>query len=458
MARCPIHRNVRVSSIVLLLPGLFLMAGTTARAATPEVDSFQIELDQQFAQDVAPAEEGARAVVLFESPGVRRLALVDTVTRSVVDGPEGTFDNNVLPFGGAVVGRSLYVSSGFQLIRVDLDTKLVTILYQPPLSGTRPLVSSPVAVTANRRHVYTISRTDLLRVDTVTDEVVVLAQLEEGNYGIAVSPDEQRVYVADSYTGLLSRFDTAQPSEPFSSSFVTSSGIENSYSRVTVGVDGLVYVGYVDRNTRFNVSVLDPLENLVAHQAYPFFSTGLDLSGDGTYLLTGEGSFIEKRSLGIVARARTGVASHEVHVAAHGGLAFVSNYNSSFVTVVDLGAAPLPVAIGIQTPGFQGRPDKSRSRLIRVAVLSGPGFDAATVDPSTVCFGSSSDPDARACTDAHPAGQLQDIDGDGDLDRVLHFQTGSTGIVPGDRWACLTARTYDGVSLAGCGTLKVVSL
>ena len=74
----------------------------------------------------------------------------------------------------------------------------------------------------------------------------------------------------------------------------------------------------------------------------------------------------------------------------------------------------------------------SNRGVIPVAILTTVHFDATTVDPSTVCFGDADAPQERDCTEAHGTGHLQDVDYDGDLDLVLHFETGETGIDRGD--------------------------
>ena len=79
---------------------------------------------------------------------------------------------------------------------------------------------------------------------------------------------------------------------------------------------------------------------------------------------------------------------------------------------------------------------------IPVAILTTAGLDATTVDPATILFG-------RSGTEApalHFA--LEDVDGDGDLDMILHFAAQATGIECGDTSAVLTG------SLAGGGTFR----
>ena len=77
-------------------------------------------------------------------------------------------------------------------------------------------------------------------------------------------------------------------------------------------------------------------------------------------------------------------------------------------------------------------------------------FDARDVDPSTVRFG----PDEA--TKAHSAAHFEDVDGDGDLDLLLHFQTQETGIQCGDTEGVLTGEIFDGVCIEGSDTVRTV--
>ena len=108
-------------------------------------------------------------------------------------------------------------------------------------------------------------------------------------------------------------------------------------------------------------------------------------------------------------------------------------------------------------PGSDTNPINLRSRgVIPVAILSTATFDATTVDPASVCFGDAEDASQRDCTEAHGTGHLEDVNGDGRLDLLLHFETQQTGIDPGDTQACLTGKTFTGVDIQGCDSVTTV--
>ena len=81
--------------------------------------------------------------------------------------------------------------------------------------------------------------------------------------------------------------------------------------------------------------------------------------------------------------------------------------------------------------------------VIPVAILTTDTFDATTVSPITVRFG------PAGASLEHQLGHLNDADGDGDLDLVLHFPTQDTGIQCGDTEASLTGETFGGQSIQG---------
>jgi hypothetical protein len=120
----------------------------------------------------------------------------------------------------------------------------------------------------------------------------------------------------------------------------------------------------------------------------------------------------------------------------------------------ELEAEVLAVQIDIK-PGSDKNPVNLKSKgKIPVAILSTQSFDATKVDPLTVCFGDAEDASQRDCTEAHAKGHPNDVNGDGLLDLLLHFNTQETGIDAGDTQACLSGTTTDGPAIEGCDSIQ----
>ena len=108
------------------------------------------------------------------------------------------------------------------------------------------------------------------------------------------------------------------------------------------------------------------------------------------------------------------------------------------------------VSIDIRPKSDANRINPNSSGNINVAILSGNGFDARTIDPDTVRFGATG-------TEAAPVNVgRRDVDGDGDRDVVLRFQIPDAGIKCGDTSASLTGQTFTGFSILGSNPIRTV--
>lgn len=88
--------------------------------------------------------------------------------------------------------------------------------------------------------------------------------------------------------------------------------------------------------------------------------------------------------------------------------------------------------------------------MIPVAILTTDSFDATTIAPTTVLFGITG-------TEAAPVRSgLEDIDGDGDTDMILHFDTQATSIQCGDTFVSLAGETFSGQMIQGSDSIKTV--
>ena len=129
-----------------------------------------------------------------------------------------------------------------------------------------------------------------------------------------------------------------------------------------------------------------------------------------------------------------------------------------FGKITDLQLAPPPVIeITLEIkPGSDPNSINLKSNgLIPVAILSDENFDALTqIDPdpdeiAKIAFG------PNGASPAH-GGHIGDVDGDGDFDVVLHFETQETGIASDAAEACLTEPTMSGTPMLGCDDVRVV--
>jgi hypothetical protein len=125
-----------------------------------------------------------------------------------------------------------------------------------------------------------------------------------------------------------------------------------------------------------------------------------------------------------------------------------SSRSSSGLVNAGPAAEPGVITVDIDVkPGSDPNSTNLGSRgVISVAILTMPDFDAASVDPATVRFEG-----AAALHDG-----LEDVDGDGDLDLIMHFRTQHAEIAEDATEACLTGETFDGQAIEGCDAIRLV--
>src|SRR5262249_51203675 len=87
--------------------------------------------------------------------------------------------------------------------------------------------------------------------------------------------------------------------------------------------------------------------------------------------------------------------------------------------------------------------------LLTAVVLSDADFDAAGIDVATLRFG------PKGAPEAHGKLHLQDVNGDGRTDAVLHFSAPSSGLGCADKQAGLTGATVDGRPFVGAGAVAL---
>jgi hypothetical protein len=112
---------------------------------------------------------------------------------------------------------------------------------------------------------------------------------------------------------------------------------------------------------------------------------------------------------------------------------------------------PPPTTPIVIRPGSVFAPIAPRSRgTTPVALLSTDEFDALQIDVQSVRFGAKG-------SEATPRRAIEeDVDGDGQMDLLLFFETQETGISCGDTSATLTGKTLDGQFISGSDAIRTV--
>jgi YVTN family beta-propeller protein len=393
------------------------------------------------------------------------------------------------------------LSQSFSVVRTSDYTVAATILsanYPSEVVFSPTDASLAYAVTAGSSYLFTV-----INVDALSVVAQVALPMTDLNQGVAISPDGQLAVVGNpasgapdkvtlidlssySILGQVSVGDSPRDlvfSPDSSTLWVANQGsstvskvdvatrVETAVFPVALGPRRLSYVPstgvlVVNCPSGSVTQVLDSISGVVLAQAP---SPGTDSGAAGTDLLVlpaGGLALVTAPFLDALFVIDVDPASAtfgsilqtipaqgfptDLALSADGGTAYMVSYVGAAVTVLDVPDPVTQIDIDIK-PGSDPNSINPRSRgVIPVAILTGDTFDATTVDPSTVRFGA-------AGTEAAPAhSALEDVDGDGDVDFVLHFRTQDTGIACEDTSATLTGSTMTGEQIQGADSIRTV--
>ncbi len=128
-------------------------------------------------------------------------------------------------------------------------------------------------------------------------------------------------------------------------------------------------------------------------------------------------------------------------------------YNDVWVLNSANGIVTITVAIDIK-PGEDPPSINPKSHgKTPVAILSSSTFDATTqVDRTSLTFGHTGD--ERSLAFCNPGGE--DVNGDGLLDLVCHFDTPKTAFQTGDTMGVLKGKTVTGTPIKGTDSIRIV--
>jgi hypothetical protein len=235
-------------------------------------------------------------------------------------------------------------------------------------------------------------------------------------------------------------------------------GIIDSFvsAGTTASLGGLTFDGqYLWKSSRPIFNQIDPATGNVTASI-----SGIDLPGreegltfDGQFLLAVSGN--PAATIWKIDPS-TGVLlgdSFPLPLGSYNGIAFdgqsiwAVGFSSSTLYKISF---TVDVTIDIKPDGFPNSINPASGQKIPVAILTTDVFDAMQVDALTAEFGPS------GATEVHERGHITDIDGDGDIDLLLHFDVQDTGLACGDTEATLLAETYDGQAVQGTDSVNIV--
>ena len=109
---------------------------------------------------------------------------------------------------------------------------------------------------------------------------------------------------------------------------------------------------------------------------------------------------------------------------------------------------PLRVTIDIK-PGDEVTTLEDREGMVPVLITTTPQFNAETADPDSIRIGPTG-------TEAAPVrSMVEDVDKDGDVDRMLLFRVREMGVKCGVKAMRLTGKTNDGRSFEGSEAVRI---
>jgi DNA-binding beta-propeller fold protein YncE len=276
-------------------------------------------------------------------------------------------DHVVRPSNGAIVRGKLYIQSFRHIAVVDVATReLVRVIDQAPHIGSS---YGAVVPSHSRDRIYTVggSTTDLTVLDPETDEVVGRVAVGGDYTGMDLSLDGSKLYLSNCEENKLAIVDTASLAVTQVVPFYSGGGMLSYGTEVQVGpCDGCVFVSYVDGSSRGRVSVLSPDGERIGNYVVNKFSTGIDITADGRYLVLGCGKVLQPSTgavIGEIGMPVTGL-SH-VTLSPDGMRAYVANINDPYVKAIEGFVAPLQVefpagdsrrvTLRLNLPGEAGR-------------------------------------------------------------------------------------------------------
>ena len=414
---------------------------------------------------------------------------VTAVTVTDIDVSADTVTGTSAPFAGVTVDA--YLFGDWSNRSIGADSGGTWLADFSVANGDRP----PLDITEQ-------TYIDVAEYDADADATVrSFGPPVQANRGVAVTPIDNHVWVANSGVDTVTRLDndgnilevidvgdepTGVAVDAAGKVWVTNLGSDNTV-RIdpTAGADGL---GAVDLTvdlgpgaSPYNYS--DMTGAVVVGSTSPQgFWTVIQDSGEpgfewGRIAWNTEPEAFEPPGTEIIVEART--ADTEAGL---GGATFVPVVNgelfSSFGRYIEarvtLKASPdgvspvlsdirvqpaiIEVDIDIKPGSYPNSININRTTgVVPVAVLGSSDFDVTTIDVTTLGFGPAAASPAHDMTDPSAyLEHLQDVNADGYVDLIGHYPVADIGLTKGETEACIGGATLTGIPIAGCDSVRVI--
>jgi YVTN family beta-propeller protein len=276
--------------------------------------------------------------------------------------------------------------------------------------------------------------TDLFVIDTANDTVVDTIPIGRNFMGhIAITPDGQKAYVTE-FRDKVNVIDLSSRTVIGSISF-DSGGTNPNNGVLDIAIDPQGRYAYVLGFDTVNIIDLatDTLKATVPI-GIQLSDVAIDSTGAFVYVTTLYQD-AELIPLNEIVKIETDSFTIQKRFIIGGLLVGLAVGPSGTQVEIDIKPGSDPNSINLKSKG-----------VVPVAILTTPEFDASTVDPTTVKF-----------ADASPIKwAIRDVDNDGDMDMLLHFNTQELNLDANSTEGTLSGMTSDGTPFSGTDSVRIV--
>lgn len=417
------------------------------------------------------AVAAAAPYAYITNSGTGSVSIIDIATQMVVASAVGGS-----PLGVALTpdGSKAYMTDGINVLVFDTVTKGVIKTLAVNSWPFGVAVSPDGSKAYVTRHLsFSLTSDSLAVINTADDTVAGYVKAGRLPMGVAVHPDGTKVYVA-----------TANGLNIVNGSTVTTKEAGSRPFGVTV--NGSLKRVYVTSQMSNEVHAFDATtDDWIGKAIVESSPQGIAVSPNGKRVFVANNgsdsiSILDAETLAVLGHYPVGTNPYGLQVTPDGKYVYVANWGSNSISVVDANSGALVQTIGLPTnskpiafgtfiqpiqpmtglavdidimPG--GNPNMINLRAqgtLPVAILGSAEFNVATVDPATVTLAGA----GVVMRKNGPMASMDDVNGDGSVDLVVHVARKDLKLQVGDTEAVLEGKTYDGLAIRGTDSVVVI--